>query len=184
MILSDSEVEERLNSPKNLINILKREASSFEVKPMPNGGRKEGSETVPSKVRELIASFKREKQADVAEAFGVSAPVVSCANRGLISSSRSRFDEELAEVGKEAEKKSLDEAHELALDCLMESMGCLKSKIKDVINPVKLSRIASDMNKIAAGGLDKDRGGITNNTKVVVFAPVMKELKDFDFIDA
>lgn len=182
MILKDEEVDARLVSPSNLLNQLKEKLnqSSVTVKPYPKGGRKEGDTAIPPLVRELISSLaQNEDQSSVADAFGVSQPTVSGASRGLVGD---RKEFEVNDVKR-------DEAHELALDCLMSSLGALspaleKAKVDQSISPTKLSRIAADMSKIATSIKGDKNSGTTNNTQVIIMAPTQKKLSDFDFIEA
>lgn len=177
MILKDEEVEARLDSPKNLLNQLKNPTI---VKPIPTGGNKAGTKAIPPLVRDMIAGFKNENQSDVAEVFEVTQATVSGARRGLIGN---RLNEEAA-VNKGAEDRTED-AHSLALDCLMETLTALGPKVKDPNLKAKdLSRIASDMSKIVGSVRgEQDKSG-KNNTQVIILAPQQKKLKDFDFIEA
>lgn len=176
MILKDEEVDLRLNSSGNLLNQLK---DRLIVRPMPNGGRTAGSTSIPPLVRELIGSFDSESQVSVAEAFNVSQPTVSGASRGLVGD-RKEFD-------KKTETR-IDEAHELALDCLMNSLKDMKpaldkSRLEGSLSPVKLSKIATDMSKIVSSIKGDKNAGITNNTQVIIMAPPQKKLSDYDFIE-
>lgn len=174
MILKDEDVEKRLTSPNNLLNLIKNE--NVEVGTCPKGGRKPGDKSIPPLVRQLISGFGDEHQDDVAEAFGVSQATISGARNNLVGD---RFDPSIRQ-----DEEKTDNAHELALDLLMVSMGALKPKLLDSDLKAKdLSRIASDMSKIVSSVRGNDDGK-KNSLRVIILAPEQKSLTDFEFIEA
>lgn len=176
MILKDEDVEKRLTSPNNLLNLIKNE--NVEVGTCPKGGRKVGDKPIPPLVRQLISSLD-DSTKNVCDAFEVSQPVVTNARRGMIDD---RFDSSLA-ASNQGEEKT-DNAHEMALDLLMVSMGALKPKLLDSDLKAKdLSRIASDMSKIVSSVRGNDDGK-KNSLRVIILAPEQKSLTDFEFIEA
>lgn len=180
MILKDEDVDERLDSPNNLINKLK-------VKVLPHGGRKEGQLGVPDEVRKLIgglANASDERQADIAKVFGVSQPTVSAAKRGLVGD---RFDEEVSESNDEVKKATVEDAHESALNCLMDSLGSLGGKLKEEKTTLKakeLSKIATDMSRVVGTLKPAEKEGNNSHTQVVVFMPVQRKENQYEVIDA
>lgn len=194
MILSDEELEKRLESPRNLVNVFKERLANIgvvtpKVLPLPVGGRREGDITIPPIVRELIGSLVNEGKGgaetgtSVAETFGVSQPTASLASRGLVDD---RFDSGLAAQV----KRKTSDAHNDALDMLMLSMEALKPKLKlgaldDSLKAKDLSRIATDMAKVVSSMKPTEKeAGVTNNTQVILFAPPIKKESDYEFIEA
>lgn len=194
MILSDIETDDRLGSPDNLVNQLASYpskssiVSTVEIRTIPHGGRTEGALEVGPNLRQLIGSTYNEgdeTQAEVAEAFGVSQPVVGQAAKGLIGN---RYDSSLATGVKAAEAK-INEAHDLALDALVSSLGALtsdakKAEIGDLSAP-KLARLASDLSKITSNLKPADSADQSVKVQVVLFAPNrMRTEKEYETVNA
>lgn len=181
MILSESEVNERLDSTSNLMIRLKSLSNRVEHRIIPQGGRTEGSVNIPPMVRELIGSLANEgndTQSEIAEAFGVSQPTVSGSSRGLVGL---RKEDGLRE--KVTETK-INDAHDLALDAMVSSLTKLGGKMEEVEDPMKLAKIASEMSKITANIKPKDAPSATN-VQVVLFAPNrMKRENEYESIPA
>jgi hypothetical protein len=184
MILSSQEVDSRLAHDDNLHNKLKKlneDKSVVKVIDKPHGGRKEGDSQVPSRVRSLLGGLARhngDTQIGVASTFGVSQPTVGAASRGLIGN---RFDEDLNEEIEQIEKKSINDAHEEALSCLMDSLTRLKPALVDETNAVKLSKIAKDMASITSHLKPKEEA--ENRLSVVVMTVPQKKVESYETID-
>lgn len=179
MILSDTDVEERLISKNNLVNIITIKK-----------GKTAGAGNVPPMVRELLgvmALTSDETKTDIAKAFDVDVCSVSNYSRGLLGSC---FDEELAEGVQEKAHKTLEQksasAHESAVDCLMDSLGSLAPLLKEGsgLKPKELSRIAGDMSRIVANLKPKEDNTVINNTQVILYKPPQREEKAYETIDA
>jgi hypothetical protein len=180
MIMNDEEIKERLNSEKNLCQVIEKKRWK---------GRVEGSKNVPESVRELISKIKNTSDdtgEEIAEVFGVNESSVSRFSRGLVGGER--VDAKLMETVRTAklEKRDReDEAHEAALDVLMTSLSSLQPKLLDPeLKARDISTIAKNMSAVAKdmkGG--RDDGGVTNNTQVILFAPGRKKLSNYDFIE-
>lgn len=187
MILEDSEVQDRIDSPLNLMNRLDK-ASNVTVLPMKVNPK---VEEIPSRVKQLlgiITNKSDETQKEIGEVFDVTQVSLSTYSRGLIGE---RKDEELTRVIEQARsgeiKKELsieDKAHDQALDCMLECIIGVKSRLTEVDNPTKLSKIATDMSKIVSSLKPKDKAGDTNNTQVVIFAPQQKSESFYDSVTA
>lgn len=175
MILKDEDVEKRLTSPLNLVNKIKN--PNVDVLPCPKGGKTTGAKNIPPLVRELLGSFAgQEKDSDIADAFDVSTNLIQKSEKGLIGN---RYEPSLKQ-----EDDRTDNAHEMALDLLMKSMGALGPKLLDSDLKAKdLSRIASDMSKIVSSVRGNDDGK-KNHLRVIILAPEQKSLTDFEFIEA
>jgi predicted transcriptional regulator len=175
MILTDEEVEARLNSDKNLVVVLEKK----------NGGRTAGATNIPASVRELIAITANKTngtQKEIAEEFGVDPSSVSEIKKGLVGG---RLDGHLAEVGKNAAQQKEDDAHSSALDALLTTISVLQPKLVDPeIKATDLSKIASNMAKVASSLKPKESGPSTfNNTQVILMRPQQKTLNKYDFVE-
>lgn len=183
MILTDKEVQERLENPENLINKIK-------IIPPRERGNIEGLTNIPTEVKKLIASVigeSSETQKEIGSIFGISQATVSGISRGLVGE---RLDEELAEVVGDSKKRIQDKeikAHELALDSLMASLGQIGPKIPDAdLNIKDLTRVARDMSVISANLRkgNKEEGNTTNNTVVVLHAAERRKESVYEVIEA
>lgn len=192
MILSDDEVTERLNSPDNLMNQIKRD-SSVSVIPLPTQGRQKGDVAIGDHMRDLLAITRKtgeETLEDISIVFGVAPSTISNAARGL--NGDGSYDKELANVGNDLIKREnlkIEEkeeaAHSEALDILMGSLQVLKPMIASGsgMKASEAASIAKTMSGIASE-MRKPQIEITvNPTKVVLFAPRMKEEKEYEIID-
>lgn len=174
MLMSDEEVEARLNSEDNLVKVIQRS----------RGGNTVGSTRIPAPVRDLIAitaNTSGETQQEIAEEFGIDGSSVSEISRGLVGG---RLDKKLQSIGTDARETQENDAHEAAMAVLMTTLTTLQPKI---INPdltaKDLSKIASDMSKVASNLKPKEAGTV-NNTQVILYAPPRKTLKQYDIIEA
>lgn len=181
MILEETDALDRINSVDNLINRLK-------VRVLPHGGRKEGDIAIPEPVRHLLGSLaneSEESQAQIAELFGVSQVTVSDAKRGLVGD---RYDEDLDESNQKSTKRTADDAHDSALNCLMETLTGLGGKLKEESKSMKakdLSKIATDMSRVIGQLKPADKNGDQiNNTQVIVYQPVQRKENQYEVIDA
>lgn len=191
MILNDEEVEQRLNHPSNLVNVItdesrsKKEESKLLVLPQPknNQGRKEGDTQIPDRVRDLLGMMRKNSTGpsrEIAEVMDVSADVINKTARGLVGN---EFDPKLAERLDSIEEKNIEDAHGMALNLMMESMKVLLPRLKeDSIKPKDLSRIATDMSRITANIKPKDRID-GPRVQVVLFAPNVHTEKEYESID-
>jgi hypothetical protein len=179
MILTDEEVETRLESTDNLINRLSnRSIQHIAKRETDNPGH------LGNRIRELIghvANNGPESQQAIADTFGVGKATVNHASRGLIGN---RLDSDLAEKVRAREDKQ-DTAHDEALDLMVNCITGIKKKLIDDTNikPEKLSRIASDMSKIV-GIIRGENDTKTPRMNVIIYKPEVKNEKDYDYIDA
>lgn len=171
MILTDDEVEQRLNSPDNLINKIKdRLASTLVVERMPTKGKTEGSANVPPLVRQLIGGLSvisDEKQKDVAAEFNLSQFAISTYRKGLIGGQV--IDEELKEIVEKQEEKNEAKAHEKALDCLVDMLDTIKPRIKtEDVKLKELGKMSADMARVVQALKGSEKEEKTAKTQVVV----------------
>lgn len=174
MILTDEDIEHRLAHEDNLINVIGREerAPVVSVVHIPTHGKIEGTKNIPDKMRELLGSLSNvDGPSIVADIFDVDNSVTSRASRGLV---KDRFDPSLKAAANKLEDKSTT-AHDKALDLLMLSLDALKPKLPEVLKAKDISKIATDMSRIAANLAPKESSGNVNNTQVILFAPPQRK---------
>ncbi len=187
MLLTDDELNERLDSPKNLMNRLKgiSDRKSFvEVLPMSVGNK---GPLVPDRVKELlgvIAIQSDETQEEVAEAFGVSQGLISQVSRGLDNTRVSADIKASIDAAKLERKEKTNEAHDEALDLLVGCLKTLKPQLGSIEKPEKLAKIATDMSKIISNVSKKDDDAKVNNTQVIIYAPGLMSESAYETIEA
>lgn len=192
MILTDEEIDKRLTSPDNLLNQIKKPNPNVEVLPAPTQGKTIGSENTPPLVRELIGTLSKttdSTQKEVAEIFEVAPSSVSNWRRGIVGD---RFKPELALAVQSNSSVIVDErtkkAHELALDSLVDTLTVLRPKLGDGLKPEKLSKIASDMSRVAKNLNDnaskREEDKPINNIHVILYRPQQKQESDYETIEA
>lgn len=175
MILSDEEVEARIESPKNLCRVIEKRKQ----------GRSQGATDVPESVRDLIAITANKSKGthqEVADVFNIGRSAVSKYSKGLVGD---RLDRDLQSVAKQSRSDREEEAHQSALDVLMTTMKQIQPKLLDPDNKLKdLAIVASSMSKVANNmrNVDKEEKTI-NNTQVILFAPPNKKLNQYDFVE-
>lgn len=172
MIMSDEEVEARINSPSNLVNVIHRK----------NHGRTPGATQIPESIRDLIsitANRSEESHKDIADTFGVGNKTISRSARGLVGE---RLDRSLQKVGQIARENREESAHEAALDVLMTSLKQLQPKLLDPDLKAKdLSAIAANMSKVSNNTKITEDAKTINNTQVILFAPARRDLSKYEF---
>lgn len=175
MILNDEEVFARLESPDNLVNLLRSDIkqSNVEIRPTHKGHHQPN---IPPMVRALIADVSlesNEKQKDVAATFGISQPTLS--------------REVSANEGRTAKELKKDKAHEFALDSLIASLNTVKKHIEEpgVLIPLKdAARLAKDMSSVVSNLEPKqDANQNVNNTKVILFAPNIHQESYYESVE-
>ncbi len=187
--MNDEEVLVRLQSPANLAKIVEEELanrreSNSTVLPL----RKDVEErpNLEARMRALIgrtANSTDEQNKAVAGIFGVSDTQVSQYKRGLTSPKDAKYDPEQARLVKATAK--VDNAHELALDAMVGLLGRLNEKVDagEITSAKEMSRIATDMSRIAANIKGKERDAVINNTQVIMFAPNLKREAQYETIE-
>lgn len=175
MYLSEDEGRERLAHPDNLSNVV--------VEIRQRAGRPAGSTRLSPAAREIVAQAARVlPPIEVAEAFGITRRTASNLSRGItsnVSHGRQEVNEDLKEVVEKAEEDKTKAISGKALDILMATLGDVDtSKIKSQATKVKVAKdLALIHEKMAGTG---PQGGLT---KVLIYAPRQREMKEFDVID-
>lgn len=186
MILSDNEIEERLNSPDNIVNIIKDRPVSIEgglrVVPDDSLVGKRGP-AVPDLIRKLIANVANksdETQAEIGSVFSVGVPTVSNASRGLI---HNRLDTELQDIANKSREEKAETAHNLALDSLVATLGLVGQKLDTITTAKEATQIAVSMSNVVKNLKDKDDDGPKIKTLVVIKMPDQHKESQFNVID-
>lgn len=174
MIMTDEEIENRLNSPSNL---------ALEIREITTSGRGVGDKGIPPLVRELIGGLSHdsyETQETIAGVFDISESSVNTAARGLVGN---RMENGLASKVKGLSEERLNTAHDMALEAMVESLDLVNKGLK--IHPQKLetlSRIAKNMSTIASNIKPPEEK--RSSVKVILFAPGrMRDEKEYEVID-
>lgn len=183
MILSDDEVEQRLASKDNLVNIVQVLVKRTDLK-------REGDCSIPSAVKNLIAHIAiegDENQAEIADQFGISQASVSGIMRGLVGD---RKDEELTDTVVQAKlsaKEKVDQCHEAAIDSLMVALTKTADllPVDQMLTAKGASSIAKDLSAVAANlkkGSEDNTG--VNKTLVILHGVERKRESAFACIEA
>lgn len=181
MLLSDEELDSRLSSESNLLNKIRVEVKRADLKQV-------GDTSIPPMVRNLLANLavdSDDTQKEIGSAFGVSQATISGYARGLVGD---RLDDDIAEVvdtARKSVKEKTAEAHEAALDAMMESLTVLKPLMGKLETAKGASSIAKDMSAIVANlRKGQEDHSTTNNTLVVLHAPQARKESNYEVIDA
>lgn len=175
MYLTEDEGRERLAHPGNLVNAV--------VEFRRRTGRPAGAPRLSPAARQIVAQAARVlPPIEVAEAFGITRRTASNLSRGVTSNSskgRQVVNEELKE---NLDKNAADRTaaiSEKALDILVATLeGVDPSKVKSQTSKVRIAKdLATIHEKMSGGG--KDAG----LTKVLIYAPRQKDMKEFDVLD-
>ena len=156
MIVTKEQIEERLNSNKNIIH---RGFSSSET----------NSPRQPEFIKKIEAGLviEGESQRDVAAAFGVDYRSIN------------KVTQADPDVKQRLEAKR-NNIRDSALDSLMNALGFINGeKLKDA-KLTELSSVAKDMSVVVEKMSSKDSLG---DRTLIVFAPVIKSERDYEVIE-
>lgn len=183
MILTDDEVEQRLASKDNLVNIVQVLVKRTDLKQV-------GDVAIPGDIKKLIATIGiegNESQVDIADQFGISQASVSGIMRGLVGD---RKDEDLTDTVVQAKlsaKEKIDQCHEAAIDSLMVALTKTADllPVDQMLTAKGASSIAKDLSAVAANlkkGVDESNG--VNKTLVILHGVERKRESAFACIEA
>jgi hypothetical protein len=187
MILSDEELNLRLDSDINLCTIDTSEKESHPenvtVVQLPKEKSPRG-DAIPPLVRQLLAvtaNSSSDTQEEVGNVFGVGNHVVSEYSRGLVAR---RADSGLRQVADKARTEAVETAHELAIDNLLETLQILKPKLATIDTPKALAKVAVDMSRVV-NTLNNTKRPEENETKplVIIHSVHSRPEKSYDVID-
>jgi hypothetical protein len=168
MELNDSQVEERLNDERNLVNILRRRRT----------GRSDGrciAPRIPDEIKTLVALNAEDGTRDKARAFGISHIAVSDIERGLNSRGEA-MDLEFNELRKKRQETIKTKAEEN----LLEIIQAVQPRIKEEKKLKNLTSAAKDLASVAEKLSEKRLG---SNASVVVYAPQISQENRYESIE-
>jgi hypothetical protein len=154
MIVNEDVALERIESPNNLCNKL------FEIRKLHKSTEHEPIIKAIAALDHLNGTPCKEVEAE----FGIPKTSVNDIKNGKHS-----FD---------PLKKHRHDAHEKALETMLESMDLIRPKLSNISKATDLSKIAADMARVVEKTTPKEAA--QNNLKVVVFAPRMKDENEFE----
>lgn len=160
MIVNEEVALERVNSEDNLINKLERRKLS-------NGGKRNIPPMIQTLAVEVAALTTQQEAADT---FGMSQRNVHY------------LEHEGKKVDREQIKKNIDTVHNVALDAMLESINLIKPKLADVKKATDLSTIAANLGRVVEKTTPKE--AVSQNLRIVVFAPVMRKESDYEEVVA
>lgn len=176
--LTDDDIESRLASPDNLVKRLE----------IHRCGKGHGDKTpVPIEIKRVIADIGNEdgvRGTDIAKAFGISKGLVSNIKNG--QDSRGFRDENLHPLVQKKRGQvegKRDQAEELAIDTVLESLGLLGSMVGEIRKPKDLSQIAKDMASVAEKIRGRGSKEAERQVHLHLYAPQMKKVEDYEVID-
>ena len=180
MLLTKEQARARLESPNNLTNKVVRNNSHFELRTLTHGGREEGTKNLTEQERLTIASIAQlDKAENVAREFGISRQHVENLKFGRVDSRR-YADKEHPEL-KNKLRIVKDEIKDKALQVLMGSLGLLDDEKMSDLDGKDLSVVASNMSKVVNNLEPKEQHD--NGTKILIYAPQMKEVEEFKVVE-
>lgn len=188
MILSDEQVDERLSSPDNIINLvnskeeINQSNGSLVVKINEGGVGKRGDE-IHSQIRKLIASTVHESdetQKEIANVFGVTDSLVSQVSRGLV---HNRVEQELLDISTKTKVEKENTAHDNALDNLVGLLGIVKDTLPGITSAKEASRIAVDMSRIITSVKPREDESKVRTLVVIKLSSDQKKESQFETID-
>lgn len=173
--LSEDEGRERLAHPDNLSNVV--------VEIRKRTGRPAGSPRLSPAAREIVAQASRVlPPIEVAEAFGITRRTASNLSRGVTSNSslgRQVVDVDLKSSVEKFEEDRTKAISSKALDILMATLGDVDpSKVKSQATKVKIAKDLAVIHEKMNGN-----GPQSGLTRVLIYAPKQREMKDYDVID-
>lgn len=193
MFKSEEQINERLNSKRNLVNRFGNgnvesspdptpHENPYEkpyenppeviITPLHQPGNKLGARKLLEDERDEIATRARlgEGQKALAAEFGVSQNAVSNIERGL------------TKVNEQTINARIDQVQDVAMEKLLTSLGFITEAKTSVLDPVKLSVVASNMSKIVQNIQRKDEN---SGPKVIVqiYAPERKKESSYQTLD-
>lgn len=183
MILSEEDINTRLASEDNIVNLLSPVESHIKVIPRNDSGVGDRGPAVPDLIRKLIANVTNqsdETKTEVADVFGVGVPEVSKYSRGLV---HNRLDTELKQIADKSTGQKTESAHNLALDNLILSLGEVTARMPEASNLKEAAKIAVDMSRVVSQLRPKEEEASKVKTLVVIKMGNQKEESQYQTID-
>lgn len=175
MYLSEDEGRARLSHPANLVNTV--------VEYRRRSGRPAGSVRLSPAARAIVAQAARVlPPIAVAEMFGITRRTASNLSRGVTSNSskgRQVINEDLKEKTDEAEVTRQKQISDKALEILVATLTDVDpTKVKSPTSKVKMAKDLAIIHEKMTG-----KGPGEGLTKVLIYAPRQKDMKDYEIMD-
>jgi hypothetical protein len=175
MYISEDEGRDRLANPANLANVV--------VEIRKRSGRPAGSTRLSPAAREIVAQAARVlPPIEVAQVFGICRRTASNLSRGVTSNSslgRQVVNEDLKDVVEKAETSRQKAISGKALDILLATLeGVDPTKVKSQVSRVKMAKDLATIHEKM-----QEKGPLDGLTKVLIYSPRQRSMKDFDVID-
>ena len=172
MLLDKADLERRLKSPRNILNLPQLQRQRCAIVSMPRNGRAKGATNIPSPIKIMAGVLaKTESAKDVADALDISKSSVYKASGTNAP----------AEV-KAAVDNTTEKIRDLALDKLMGSLGIINDETLANVSAKDASSIARNLATVANQLSPRDRGDASQAT-LIIYAPQQRQEKHFPVID-
>lgn len=169
MFISEDEVKKRLNSPKNLINSLGI-GKEVNVKEIPKRIQEAKLSPELRVVAGVVGNLMGPKEA--ANALGIKERQVKSAVNTTDTNIRTLIDQKILDIEK------------LALDRTIQALGLLTPDMISGEKPKDIAIIAGQMSKVISNIKGNNRAGNDNRTQFIVYAPSMKNERDYTVIES
>jgi len=174
--LSDKEIADRISSKDNLINRLE----IHQIK-----GSREGKSETPIEIQKVAAILSNQGEScrNLERGLGVCRESIND-----FSKAESKHSLELERVIKDVKDQNdlnRESAESKAIEVLLNSLNLLPDALAGTRKAKTLSSVAKDMAAIAnqMGNKDTDGEGNVKTMHLHLYAPKMKETKDYEVID-
>jgi hypothetical protein len=180
MLITEKQAQARLESESNLLNKVERNNSHFELRATNHGGRTEGKKNLTDEERAEIGTLALTTPAQVvAEGYGISRQHVENLKFGRVDSRR-HVDKEHPKL-RAALSDARHEIKDKALLRLMQSLNLIEPDNVAELDAKDISAVAVNMSKVVSNMEPKESRD--NGTKIVIYAPQVKKVEEFEVID-
>ena len=171
MLLDKADLERRLKSPRNILNLPQLQRQRCAIVSMPRNGRAKGATNIPSPIKIMAGVLaKTESAKDVADALDISKSSVYKASGTNAP----------AEV-KAAVDNTTEKIRDLALDKLMGSLGIINDETLANVSAKDASSIARNLATVANQLSPRD--AVASGATLIIYAPQQRQEKHFPVID-
>ena len=171
MLLDKADLERRLKSPRNILNLPQLQRQRCAIVSMPRNGRTKGATNIPSPIKIMAGVLaKTESAKDVADALDISKSSVYKASGTNAP----------AEV-KAAVDNTTEKIRDLALDKLMGSLGIINDETLANVSAKDASSIARNLATVANQLSPRD--AVASGATLIIYAPQQRQEKHFPVID-
>ena len=172
MLLDKADLERRLKSPRNILNLPQIQRQRCAIVQLHNhNGRTKGATNIPSPIKIMAGVLaKTESAKDVADALDISKSSVYKASGTNAP----------AEV-KAAVDNTTEKIRDLALDKLMGSLGIINDETLANVSAKDASSIARNLATVANQLSPRD--AVASGATLIIYAPQQRQEKHFPVID-